>query len=37
LRSLCTIKKGDAFGNEDSDDGISSFMTGAIDKLQPVH
>ena len=38
LRSLCSIKVGDAFGNEDSDDddGFSSFMTGAIDKLQPL-
>ena len=37
LRSLCTIKVGDAFGNEDNDDdGFSSFMTGAIDKLQPM-
>ena len=36
LRTLCSIKTGDAFGNEDDDDGISSFMTGAIDKLQPL-
>lgn len=37
LRSLCSIKTHDAFGNEDSgDDGISSFVTGAIDKLQPM-
>ncbi len=38
LRALCSIKVGDAFGNEDDtdDDGISSFMTGAIDKLQPM-
>ena len=37
LRSLCTIKVKDAFGNEDDeDDGISSFMSGAIDKLQPM-
>ena len=39
LRSLCTIKGGDAFGNEEADDsegGVSSFMTGAIDKLQPM-
>ena len=36
LRALCSIKAGDAFGNEDDDDGISSFMTGAIDKLQPM-
>ena len=37
LRSLCSIKVKDAFGNEDDeDDGISSFMSGAIDKLQPI-
>ncbi len=38
LRSLCTIKTRDAFGNEDGDDdgGISSFVSGAIDKLQPM-
>ncbi len=37
LRSLCTIKTGDTFGNEQEDDnGISSFVTGAIDKLQPM-
>ena len=38
LRSLCSIKVADAFGNEDGDDegGIASFMTGAIDKLQPM-
>ena len=37
LRSLCSIKVKDGFGNEDSDDdGFSSFMTGAIDKLQPM-
>ena len=36
LRALCSIKTGDAFGNEDSDDDLSSFMTGAIDKLQPL-
>ena len=37
LRSLCSIKVGDGFGNEDSDDNdFSSFMTGAIDKLQPM-
>ncbi len=37
LRSLCAIKVKDAFGNEDDeDDGISSFMSGAIDKLQPM-
>lgn len=37
LRSLCAIKVGDSFGNEDDDDdGFSSFMSGAIDKLQPM-
>ena len=36
LRSLCSIKAGDAFGNEDSDDDFTSFMSGAIDKLQPL-
>ena len=37
LRTLCGIKVGDSFGNEtDSDDGISSFMSGAIDKLHPM-
>ena len=36
LRSLCSIKVGDAFGNEDNDEGFSSFMTGAIDQLQPM-
>ncbi|MBR5725865.1 MAG: DUF4836 family protein [Muribaculaceae bacterium] len=36
LRSLCSIKVGDPFGNEDDDDGISAFVTGAIDKLQPM-
>ena len=35
LRALCGIKTGDAFGNEDDDD-ISSFVSGAIDKLQPM-
>lgn len=35
LRALCSIKTGDAFGNEEDDD-ISSFMSGAIDKLQPM-
>jgi hypothetical protein len=35
LCSLCSIKVGDAFGNEDDDD-VSSFMTGAIDKLKPL-
>ena len=38
LRSLCSIKTGDAFGNEDADDdGVTSFMSGAIDKLQPIN
>ena len=38
LRALCGIKVKDAFGNEDEDDGgISSFMSGAIDKLQPMN
>ncbi len=37
LRSLCSMKVKDAFGNEDEDDGgITSFMSGAIDKLQPM-
>ena len=37
LRALCGIKTGDGFGNEDSDDNdFASFMTGAIDKLQPM-
>ena len=36
LCSLCSIKVGDAFGNEDGDDSMSSFMSGAIDKLQPL-
>ena len=36
LRSLCSIK-GDGFGNEDGDDNdFTSFMSGAIDKLQPM-
>ncbi len=38
LCSLCSVKVGDAFGNEDdSDDDVSSFMTGAIDQLQPMN
>jgi hypothetical protein len=38
LCSLCSIKTGDTFGNEQGDDdGISSFVTGAIDKLQPMN
>ncbi len=38
LRSLCSIKVSDSFGNEDDEDdgGVSSFMSGAIDKLQPM-
>ena len=37
LCSLCAIRVGDSFGNEDDpDDGVSSFMSGAIDKLQPL-
>ncbi len=38
LRSLCSIKTSDSFGNEDGDDdgGVSSFMSGAIDKLHPM-
>ena len=37
LRSLCTIKVGDPYGNEDSDDeDFSSFVSGAIDKMQPL-
>jgi len=37
LRSLCSIEVGDAYGNEeDSDDGFSSFVSGAIDELQPM-
>ena len=37
LRALCAIKAGDAFGNEASnDEDFSSFMSGAIDKLQPM-
>ena len=39
LCSLCSIKARDAFGNEDDGDngGVSSFMSGAIDKLQPMN
>ncbi len=37
LRSLCTIKTGDGFGNEEEDENdFSSFVSGAIDKLQPM-
>ena len=36
LRSLCSIKTGDAFGNEDDGSSVSSLVSGAIDKLQPV-
>ncbi len=37
LRSLCSIKVSDSFGNEADDQGFSSFMSGAIDKLQPMN
>lgn len=36
LRSLCSIKVGSGFGNEDDDEDFSTFMSGAIDKLQPM-
>ena len=36
LRSLCSIKVSDSFGNEADDQGFTSFMTGAIDKLKPM-
>ena len=36
LRALCAVKTADAFGNEDDDSDFSSFMSGAIDKLQPM-
>ena len=37
LRSLCSIKTHDAFGNEEGDDdSMSSLISGAIDKLQPM-
>ncbi len=37
LRSLCSFKTADAFGNEESDDdSMSSLVSGAIDKLQPM-
>ncbi len=37
LRALCGIRVGDTFGNEDEDDGdFSSFVSGSIDKLQPM-
>jgi len=38
LRSLCSIRVSDGFGNEDDEDdeGLSSFVSGAIDKLQPM-
>ena len=35
-RPIIGITMGDPFGNEDDDDGISAFVTGAIDKLQPM-
>ena len=36
LRSLCSIKVSDGFGNEDdsSSDGFSAFMSSSIDKMQ---
>lgn len=39
LRSLCSIKVGDNFGNEADEDNqdFSSFVSGAIDKLQPMN
>ena len=39
LRSLCSIKVSDSFGNEadDDDHDFSSFVSGAIDKLQPMN
>ena len=39
LCSLCSIKARDAFGNEadDDDHDFSSFVSGAIDKLQPMN
>ena len=37
LRSLCSIKVSDSFGNEaDDENDFSSFVSGAIDKLQPL-
>ena len=38
LRSLCSIKMSDSFGNEADEDSqdFSSFVSGAIDKLQPM-
>ena len=37
LRSLCSIRVSDSFGNEaDDDTDFSSFVSGAIDKLQPL-
>lgn len=37
LCSLCSIKVGDPFGNEDgNEDSVSSLVSGAIDQLQPM-
>ena len=37
LRALCSIKAGSGFGNEEeNEDDFSTFMSGAIDKLQPL-
>ena len=37
LRALCSIKGGSGFGNEEeNEDDFSTFMSGAIDKLQPL-
>ena len=38
LRSLCSIKVSDNFGNEADEDNqdFSSFVSGAIDRLQPM-
>lgn len=37
LRALCSIKTGSGFGNEEeNEDDFSTFMSGAIDKLQPL-
>ena len=37
MRTLCTIKVGDAFGNEDGDDdAFSSFLSSSMDNMQPM-
>ena len=37
MRTLCAIKVGDAFGNEDGDDdAFSSFLSGSADEMQPM-